>query len=324
MHEGLRHSPADPSPPGNQQSLTIAAETLAPSLPLTKASSLWQRAGSQMPTLRRLLAERSFAFGFTMVIVITLFCFIGPLFYRTDQIHTHLAAINLPPGGSHPLGTDDLGFDVLGRLMAGGQSALEVALGVAVVATSVGFVWGATAGFLGGIADSIMMRVVDVLVAIPALFIIVYLATIIRPNVWTLIAVIGFISWLAPARLIRGETLSIRTHAFVDAARTMGARSPGILRRHIIRNTVGVIVVNATFQVADAILLLALLSFLGFGLPPPAVTWGGMLSSGITFLYDGYWWQIYPAGAIIVITVVGFNMMGDGLRSLTDARLRQR
>src|SRR5208282_5195503 len=124
------------------------------------------------------------------------------------------------------------------------------------------------------------------------------------------------------ARLVRGETLSLRTREFVDAVRSSGGRRSRIVGRHIIPNTLGTIVVNATFQVADAILILATLSFLGFGLPPPAATWGGMLTNGMNYLYDGYWWQIYPAGLIIVITVIAFNLIGDGLRDALEVRLQ--
>jgi peptide/nickel transport system permease protein len=134
--------------------------------------------------------------------------------------------------------------------------------------------------------------------------------------------VISLLSWLAPARLVRGEALSLRTREFIDAVRVMGGRRSRIIVRHLVPNTFGTIVVSATFQVADAIILLATLSFLGFGLPPPAATWGGMLSQGTTYLLDGYWWEVYPAGLIIMLTVVAFNFAGDALRDSLDARLR--
>jgi peptide/nickel transport system permease protein len=136
--------------------------------------------------------------------------------------------------------------------------------------------------------------------------------------------VLSLLSWLGPARLVRGEALSLRTRDFVLAARMMGGRRPRIIARHLVPNTVGTIVVSATFQVADAIVLLATLSFLGFGLPPPAVTWGGMLSQGTTYLLDGYWWQVYPTGLAIMVTVIAFNLVGDALASTLDARLWRR
>ncbi len=208
--------------------------------------------------------------------------------------------------------------------MAGGQSSLEIGLAVAVAATSVGAVWGSLAALSGGLVDAVMMRVVDVLLAVPGLFIVIFLATTVRPTIWMLIGVIAFISWLVPSRLVRGESLTIRTLSYVEAARGVGAGQTRLLRSHILPNSIGVIVVNATFQVADAVLLISYISFLGFGLPPPTASWGQMLNEGLQNLYNGYWWEIYPAGIIVVITVLGFNLLGDGLRNLLDARLRER
>ncbi|MGH3398186.1 MAG: ABC transporter permease [Streptosporangiaceae bacterium] len=280
--------------------------------------------GPLRQTGRFLRRNKSALVGLVLIILVLLFSFLGPALYRTDQIHANLTATNLPPSSHHLLGTDDLGYDVLGRIMLGGQSSIEIGLAVALIATTIGAIWGSLAALTGGIVDTLMMRVVDVLLAVPALFIVIFLATALHPNIWTLIGVISFISWLVPARLIRGESLSIRTQAFVEAARRFGARQPWILRRHIVPNAVGIIVVNATFQVADAVLLLAYLSFLGFGLPPPAASWGGILAEGLNNMFNGYWWEIYPAGIIIVITVIAFNLLGDALRDLVDGRLRGR
>ncbi len=264
--------------------------------------------------LNTFLANRAAVVGLVLIVALTLFSFVGPLLYHTNQVTTRLGMEHLPPGPGRPLGTDEVGYDQLGRLMAGGQTSLEVAFGAALVAVVVGVVWGATAGYFGGIVDGIMMRVVDALLAIPALFLLLLLATMFRPNVLMLIAVVGLVAWLVPARLVRGETLSLRTREYVLAAKTMGVRSPTIIRRHIVTNCIGTILVNATFQVADAVLLVAALSYLGLGIPPPAANWGSMLSNGLDFSYSGYWWMIYPPGLAIVITVVAFNMVGDGLR----------
>jgi peptide/nickel transport system permease protein len=262
--------------------------------------------------------------GVALVVLITLFCFLGPLFWHTNQVHANLANLNESPGGRHPLGTDDNGFDVLGRLMVGGQSSIEVGLAVAVTATGLGVLYGTIAGFLGGLADTVLMRVVDVILAIPVIYLFIDLASIFKPTLWLLIVVLSLLSWVGPARLVRGETLSLRTREYVQAVRTMGGRVPRILLRHIVPNAIGTIVVNATFQVADAILTLAVLSYLGFSLPPPTATWGGMLENGVNFMYDGYWWQIYPAGAMIVLTVLAFNFIGDAMRDSFDVRLQKR
>ncbi len=272
--------------------------------------------------LRAFAGHRLGLAGVALIVALALFCFLGPAIYHTDQIHTNIQLTNLPPGHGHPLGTDNNGYDILGRLMIGGRASLEIGLAVAVLATAIGVVWGAVAGFTGGLADAVMMRVVDIVLAIPAIFLLVYLSTVLRPTVPVLIVVISLLSWLGPARLVRGEALSLRTREFIEAATVMGGRSPRIVARHLVPNTFGTIVVSATFQVADAIILLATLSFLGFGLPPPAATWGGMLSQGTTYLLDGYWWEVYPAGLIIMLTVIAVNFVGDVLRDSLDTRLR--
>lgn len=262
--------------------------------------------------------------GLVLIMLLLAFCFLGPVVHPTDQVHANVDITNVGPSGAHLLGTDANGYDILGRLMVGGRDSLEIGVAVAVLATLLGALWGAIAGLTGGALDALMMRVVDTLLALPAIFVLIYLATVVQPTVPLLIAVISLLSWLGPARLIRGETLSLRTREFVEAARAAGASRARIIVRHLLPNTLGTLVVNATFQVADAIILLATLSFLGFGLPPPAATWGGMLSQGTTYLLDGYWWEVYPAGVLIMLTVIAFNLVGDALRETVDSRVRER
>jgi len=262
--------------------------------------------------------------GLALIALLFAFCFLGPLIHPTDQVHTDLAITNQGPSGAHLLGTDSNGYDILGRLMAGGRATLEIALAVAVLSTTLGGLYGALAGFTGGALDALMMRVVDTLLALPAVFILIYLASVTQPTVPLLIAVIALLSWLGPARLIRGETLSLRTREFVEAARATGAGRTRIILRHLLPNTLGTLAVNATFQVADAIIVLATLSFLGFGLPPPDATWGGMLYQGTTYLFDGYWWQVYPAGVLIMVTVIAFNLVGEALRDVVSPDRRWR
>jgi peptide/nickel transport system permease protein len=272
--------------------------------------------------LRAFARHRLGLLGLAVIAALAAFCFLGPLLYHTDQVHANIQLTNLPPGRGRPLGTDNNGYDILGRLMVGGQATLEICFAVAALATAFGVIWGAVSGYAGGLADSIMMRVVDIALAIPAIFVLIYLASVFRPTIALLIVVLSALSWLGPARLVRGEALSLRTREFIQAVTMMGGRTLRVVARHLIPNTAGTIVVNATFQVADAIILLATLSFLGFGLPPPAATWGGMLSQGTTYLLDGYWWEVYPAGFVIMLTVVAFNLVGDAVAGALDARLR--
>lgn len=274
--------------------------------------------------IRMFLDNRLAAVGLFLVIAMVGFCFLGPLFYHTQQTKTNLLNATLPPGPGRPLGTDSYGFDLLGRLMLGGQSSLEVGLASALLATTFGTLWGAVSGYFGGAVNSVMMRIVNTMLAIPTLVLLLVVAAIFRPDLLVLIVIISLLSWLVPARLVRGETLTLRSREYVQAVRVMGGGARRAIVRHIMPNAIGVIVVNATFQVADAILLLAVLSFLGLGLPPPAASWGGILSDGLNYLYDGYWWLIYPAGLAIVITVISFNFVGDALRDSFDVRLRRR
>jgi peptide/nickel transport system permease protein len=262
--------------------------------------------------------------GLAYVVLMFLFCFAGPLIWRTNQINTDITQITQPPNGAHPLGTDIVGKDVLGQLMVGGQTSLEIGIAAAAIALVIGVLWGAIAGFVGGWLDQLMMRIVDSLLAIPTLFLLLVLAAMYPASLIMLIIIVGLVAWLVPARLIRGETLSLRTREYVDAVRVMGGSSARIVLRHIIPNTIGTIMVNATFQVADAILLVATLSYLGLGVPPPSTNWGDMLSDGVSYTYAGYWWLIFPAGIAIVTTVVAFNLIGDAMRDAFEVRLQKR
>jgi peptide/nickel transport system permease protein len=281
--------------------------------------------GNPWLVVARTFAQNRLAIvGVGVVLLVILFSFIGPLIHQTDQLNPNLVAVNLAPGGGHLLGTDSAGFDILGRLMKGGQSSIEVGLAVGFIATLFGLIYGAVSGFLGGPVDGVLMRLVDIGYAIPVVFLFIFMAQIFKPSVTLLIVVLVLVSWLIPARLVRGETLTLRTREYVQAVQVMGGRSWRIILRHIIPNTIGTIMVTVTFQIANAILTLAVLQYLGFGLPPSTPTWGSMLSDGTTYLQDGYWWQVYPALAMIVITVVAFNFIGDALQDAFDVRLQER
>jgi peptide/nickel transport system permease protein len=281
------------------------------------------RKGLWRLVLEVFLEHRGALVGVGIVVFMVLFSFVGPLLYHTDQIHTNLAEASQAPSRAHLLGTNEVGYDQLGRLMLGGQTSLEVGFAAAILATVIGTLWGAISGFTGGALDAVMMRVVDGFIAIPTLFLLLYLTTVFQANTVMLILVIGFVAWLGPARLVRGEALKLRVLEYVDAVRMMGGSRRRIVGQHIIPNTIGTVMVNMTFQIADAVLAVAALSFLGLGIPPPAANWGGMLSDGINYSYAGYWWLIYPPGLVIVLTVAAFNFIGDGLRDAFEQRLRR-
>jgi peptide/nickel transport system permease protein len=258
------------------------------------------------------------------LIAIAAFCFIGPLIYRTNQVSANLILQNQPPGAAHLLGTTSDGFDELGRLMAGGQSTLEVGLAVAVLSTAFGLVWGLVAGYIGGLVDSVLMRIVDALLAIPFLFFVVLLASLVTPTLGLIILVITSISWLSTARLVRAEALSLRTRDYVKAAAGFGTSRTRILFRHITPNLLGVLIVNASLKVADAIEIYVAMSFLGLGLAPPSTDWGRLLTEGINNFFNGYWWQLWPPAFLIVVTVLAVSVLGDGLRDVAEGRLQRR
>jgi ABC-type dipeptide/oligopeptide/nickel transport system permease subunit len=276
------------------------------------------------------LAVREFAqnrlaiIGVAIVVFFVVFCFLGPLIYHGNVINSDLASTNIPPSAGHPLGTTNQGFDELGLLMTGGQASIEVGFCAAVIGIVIGAIVGAVAGLVGGIIDSILMRIVDVFLSIPILFVVLIIAVRYGASVLGLSVIIGCYFWLVPARLVRGEVLTLRERDFVSAARIAGASRRRLIARHLIPNALGVMIVNVTFNVADAILLVAALGFLGFGLHYPSQDWGDMLSNGISYMQDGYWWLVYPVGACIVILVMACNLIGDALRDSLDVRLRRR
>jgi ABC-type dipeptide/oligopeptide/nickel transport system permease subunit len=262
--------------------------------------------------------------GLAVLAFFVLLCFAGPLVYHANVLTVNLNAANTPPGAGHPLGTDNEGIDVLGEIMKGGQAALEIGFMAAIFATIFGALWGAISGLVGGILDSAMMRIVDVLLSIPFLFVVLIVSVRFVASVWSLSLILGAFTWLVPARLVRGEVLTLKTRDFVSAARIAGAGQWRLINRHLLPNALSVIIVNVTFNVADSILAVSYLGFLGFGLHYPSYDWGDMVNNGTTYMQDGYWWLIYPVGFCIVATVMACNLIGDALRDALDVRLRSR
>jgi ABC-type dipeptide/oligopeptide/nickel transport system permease subunit len=274
--------------------------------------------------LREFMGNRLAVVGVATLIFFVAFSYLGPFLYHSDTLTANLNGVNAPPGAGHPLGTDNEGLDVLGELMKGGQVSLEVGFLAAVIAIVIGALWGAVSGLAGGLLDSAMMRVVDVLLSIPFLFIVLIVSVRYGASVLSLSLIIGMFTWLVPARLVRGEVLSLKTREFVLAARSAGAGRWRLINRHLLPNALSVIIVNVTFNIADAILAVSYLGILGFGLHYPIFDWGDMISDGITYMQDGYWWMIYPVGFCIVATVMACNFVGDALRDALDVRLRRR
>jgi peptide/nickel transport system permease protein len=286
-------------------------------------------AGKPRSMLRRgweVFAENKLALvSLGIIVFMILLCFLGPVFYRTDQVHTNLSQYLCTPSASHLLGCTDVGYDELGRLMVGGQTSIEVGLAAALVSVFIGTVYGAISGFVGGAADAVMMRIVDAGLSIPYIMVVIILSVIFRPTTAAMIFIIAVFYWLGVARLVRGETLTLRTREYVQAVKVVGGTPNRAVMRHVIPNAIGTIIVQATFAVADSIIILASLGFLGLGVQPPATDWGTMLSNGLTYLQGGnYWWLIYPPGIAIVLTCIAFNFVGDALRDAFETRLQRR
>jgi peptide/nickel transport system permease protein len=261
-----------------------------------------------------------------MLVLIILFCFVGPLIYHTNQVNTNLADALCPPSSAHLLGCDNVGYDQVGRLMVGGQTSLEVGFAAAIVAVIIGTLYGAFSGFIGGPVDSFLMRIVDAGLSIPYILLVIILSVVFHPDTLIMIFIIAAFYWLGVARLVRGETLSLRTREYVQAVKVIGGGRSRAVVRHIVPNAIGTIIVQTTFAVADSILILAGLGFLGLGVQPPATDWGDMLSGGLTYLQSGtnYWWLIYPPGIAIILTCICFNFIGDALRDSFETRLQRR
>jgi peptide/nickel transport system permease protein len=262
-----------------------------------------------------------------LLIAITLFSFLGPFFYHTNQtdIGTNIGeTCNQAPGPGHPLGTDHQCFDMLGRLMVGGQNSLKVGFLAAGVAMILGVAYGVFSGYKGGKLDTVLMRFLDVLLSIPGLFLVIALTTIFGRTVNLMIIVIGVTGWYGVARLMRAESLSLREREYAQAVRSMGGSSQRVVWHHIVPNSISTTVTLATFAIGDSILALAALGFLGFGILTPATDWGSMLNSGLFSLQVGWWWEVYPVIIVFLIVVMSFNYIGDAFRDSFEVRLRER
>jgi len=232
---------------------------------------------------------------------------------------TNLEAKLLPPSALHWLGTDNLGRDVLSRMVAGSMISLTVGFVAMAVSLGIGIVLGAVSGYLGGWVDNVLMRIVDALLCFPSFFLILSAIAILGPNIWIIICVIGLVSWTGTARLVRAEFLTLRESEYVRAARAMGQSRLKIIFRHIMPNAFAPIFVTAIVSIPDAILVESGLSFLSFGVPPPQATWGNIIADGKTYILDAWWLIVFPGLAIFTASLA-FYIVGDGLRRAAENR----
>ena len=283
---------------------------------VTVNRSLWAE------TIRQLRRNVAAMIGITILIILALVAIFAPQIAPHDPIKLDLINPLKPPlSPGHILGTDDLGRDVLSRLIYGSRASLVVGFIVVAIAGTVGVTLGAISGYFGGKIDMVIMRIVDVLFAFPFLILALAFVAILGPSLVNMMLVLGMVSWIAYARLVRSVVLSLREMTFVEAARSVGASDMRILFQHILPNVVGIVVVQATFGVAQAILAAAALSFLGFGMQPPAAEWGNMLTKMRDFMRTSPVLVIAP-GMMIMITVLSLNFVGDALRDALDPYMR--
>lgn len=244
----------------------------------------------------------------------------GPWLAPADPNAQDLALRLAAPSGSHVFGLDELGRDIFSRLLVGARISLLVGLAVVSVASTVGIMMGALAGYYGGRVDMMISRVMDVLLAFPGILLAIALVAVLGPSLTNVIIALSFIGWVGYARLVRAQVLRIREFEYVQAARALGAGTPRILLRHVIPATMPTVIVQATLGMAGAIIAEASLSFLGLGVQPPTPSWGTMLDAGRSHLFDAPHLTLFP-GLAIAILVLGFNFLGDGLRDKIDPRL---
>ena len=261
--------------------------------------------------------------GATIVMVAALAAIVGPWLVSSDPAAQELALRLVGPTWAHPFGLDELGRDILARVVAGARISFFVGITVVSMSASVGTLLGAIAGYFGGVLDDLISRAIDILLAFPGLLLAIALVAVLGPSLGNVLFALTIIGWVGYARLVRGQVLRAREFEYVQAARALGATTPRILWRHVIPTAIPAVVVQATLGMAGAIIGEAALSFLGLGVQPPTPSWGTMLNGGRAHLLDAPHLTIFP-GLAIALLVLGFNFLGDGLRDLADPKGQSR
>lgn len=272
---------------------------------------------------RRLRKNKMAMSGLVFLILLTLMAIFGPYLTNYDVNTQQLANQNQPPSKEHWFGTDNLGRDVFTRTWYGARISLFVGFMAALIDCVVGIIYGGISGYKGGRTDNIMMRFVEVLYGLPYLLVVILLLVVLGPSLFTIILALSITGWVGMARIVRGQVLQIKNYEFVHASQSFGAKTGRIIRRNLIPNTMGPIIVQMTLTVPSAIFAEAFLSFLGLGIQSPHASWGVMANDSLSTILSGHWWRLFFPAFFISATMFAFNVLGDGLRDALDPRLRR-
>ncbi|SFA87542.1 MULTISPECIES: ABC transporter permease [unclassified Bacillus (in: firmicutes)] len=272
---------------------------------------------------RRLVKNKLAMSGLVFLIFLVVMAIIGPIISPHSVGHQSLMKQNLPPSSTYWFGTDDLGRDVFTRTWYGARVSLFVGVTAALIDFLVGVIYGGIAGYKGGRTDNVMMRVVEILYGIPYLLIVILLAVVMGPGLSTIIVALSITGWIGMARIVRGQVMQIKNYEFILASKTFGTKTARIIRKNLLPNTMGPIIVQITLTVPAAIFAEAFLSFLGLGIQAPHASWGSMASDSLSVILSGYWWRLFFPAFFISMTMFAFNVLGDGLQDALDPKLRR-
>lgn len=271
----------------------------------------------------RLLKNKLAMAGSFFLVLLAIMAAIGPMISPHDVSQQSLVNQNLPPSSQYWFGTDELGRDIFSRTWYGARISLFVGIVAAVIDFIIGVIYGGFSGYKGGRTDNLMMRFIEILYGLPYLLIVILISVVMGPGLFTIIFALTVTGWVGMARIVRGQVLQLKNHEFVLASKTFGTKTPRIIRKNLLPNTMGPIIVQMTLTVPSAIFAEAFLSFLGLGIQPPLASWGSMANDGLSSILSGHWWRLFFPALFISLTMFSFNVLGDGLRDALDPRLRR-
>ncbi|MDS9471904.1 ABC transporter permease [Sporosarcina pasteurii] len=261
--------------------------------------------------------------GLFFLSLLTLFAVFGPILSPHSVTEMNLPNQNLPPSATHWFGTDEMGRDVFTRTWYGARISLFVGVMAALIDFFIGIIYGGISGYKGGLTDTIMMRIIEVLYGLPHLLVVILLLVVMGPSLTTIIIALTITGWVGMARIVRGQVLQIKNYEFITATKSYGASTPRIIRKHLLPNTMGPIIVQMTLTVPSAIFAEAFLSFLGLGIQAPFASWGVMANDALPVILSGHWWRLFFPAFFISMTMFAFNVLGDGMQDALDPKLRR-